>query len=42
MTNFNDYLDECMKDSELKKEYDNLAVEYEIDQAMVDARKEKN
>jgi predicted transcriptional regulator len=41
MTDFNGYLDECMKDPEFKKEYDNLAVEYEIKQAMIDARKEK-
>jgi predicted transcriptional regulator len=41
MTDFNGYLDECMKDPEFKKEYDDLAVEYEIKQAMIDARKEK-
>ncbi len=42
MTDFNDYLDECMQDAEFKKEYEALAVEYEIKQAMIDARKEKN
>lgn len=42
MTDFNDYLDECMQDAEFKKkEYEALAVEYEIKQAMIDARKEK-
>lgn len=41
MTDFNEYLDECMQDPEFKKEYDELAVEYEIKQAMIDSRKEK-
>ena len=41
MTDFNAYLEECMKDPEFKREYDDLSVEYEIKQAMIDARKEK-
>ena len=37
---FNDYLNEQLKDPEIKKEYDRLAPEYEIISAMIVARKE--
>jgi len=37
---FDDYLDEQLKDPEIKKEYDRLAPEYEIISAMITARKE--
>ncbi len=37
---FNDYLNEQLKDPEIKKEYDRLAPEYEIISAMITARKE--
>lgn len=42
MTSFNKHLQESLQDPEFKKEYDILAVEYEIKQAMIDARKEKH
>ena len=37
---FNDYLNEKLKDPEIKKEYDMLAPEYEIITAIIKARKE--
>jgi len=37
---FNDYLDEQLKNPEIKKEYDRLAPEYEIISAIITARKE--
>lgn len=37
-TKFNDFLNEQLKDPEVKKEYDALAPEYAIIQAMIDAR----
>ena len=40
MTNFNDFLNEQLKNPEIKKEYDALDPEFAIIQAMIDARKE--
>ncbi len=40
MTNFNDFLNEQLKNPEIKKEYDALEPEFAIIQAMIDARKE--
>ena len=37
---FNDYLNEQLKNPEIKKEYDKLAPEYEIISAIITARKE--
>ena len=39
MTNFNDFLEERLKDTEFKKEYDALEPEFSIIQAIIDARK---
>lgn len=39
MTNFNDFLNEQLKDPELKAEYDALEPEFSIMQAMIDARR---
>ena len=39
MTNFNDFLNEQLKDPDFKKEYDALAPEFSIIQAIIDARK---
>ena len=39
MTKFNDFLNEQLKDPEFKKEYDALAPEFSIIQAIIDARK---
>ena len=39
MTNFNDYLNEQMKNPEFKEEYDALEPEFAIIQAIIDARK---
>ncbi len=39
MTNFNDFLNEQLKNPEIKKEYDALEPEFAIIQAMIDARK---
>ncbi len=39
MTNFNDFLNEQLKNPNLKKEYDALEPEFSIIQAMIDARK---
>ncbi len=38
--NFDDFLNTQMKDPEFKKEYDALEPEFEIIQAMIDARKD--
>lgn len=40
MTNFNDFLNEQLKNPEIKNEYDELEPEFAIIQAMIDARKE--
>ena len=40
MTNFNDFLQEQLKDPEVKAEYDALEPEFSIIQAVIDARKE--
>ena len=40
MTNFKDFLNEQLKDENLKKEYDALEPEFTIIQAMIDARKD--
>ncbi len=40
MTKFNDFLNEQLKDPELKKEYDALEPEFAIIRAILDARKE--
>lgn len=39
MTTFDEFLAKQMKDPEFKKEYDALEPEFEIIQAMIDARK---
>ena len=39
MTNFNDYLNEQMKNPKFKEEYDALKPEFAIIQAIIDARK---
>lgn len=39
MTNFNDYLNEQMKDPGFKEEWDALEPEFSITQVMIDARK---
>ena len=38
MTNFNEFLDEQMKDEEFRKEWDALEPEFTIRQAIIDAR----
>ena len=40
MTNFKDFLNEQLKDENLKKEYDALDAEFAIIKAMIDARKD--
>ena len=43
MSSYIDYRDNALKnDPELKKEYDDLAAEYDIIQALIDARKTQN
>ncbi len=39
MTNFNDFLENRLKDPNFKKEYDALEPEFSIIQAIIDARK---
>ena len=39
MNNFREYLNEQLKDSEFKKEWDALEPEFNVIQAMIDARK---
>lgn len=41
MTKFNDFLKEQLKDPEIRAEYEALEPEFEIIQAMIDARKLK-
>ena len=41
MTKFNDFLNEQLKDPEIKAEYDALEPEFAIIQAMINARKMK-
>ena len=40
MSNFNDFLAEQMKDPEVRAEYESLAPEFSIIQALIDARKD--
>lgn len=40
MTNFDDFLNEQLKDPKFKAEYDALEPEYSLMQAMIDARRE--
>lgn len=40
MTNFNNFLNERLKDADFKKEYDALEPEFAIIQAIIDARKD--
>lgn len=40
MTNFDEYLQEQLKNPEFKEEYDALEPEYAVIQAMIDARKQ--
>ncbi|MCD8005525.1 MAG: helix-turn-helix domain-containing protein [Oscillospiraceae bacterium] len=40
MTNFDDFLNEQLKDPEFKAEYDALEAEYSLMQAIIDARRE--
>jgi len=42
MNNFREYLEKQLKDSEFKKEWDVLEPEFNVIQAMVDARKQRN
>ena len=42
MSRYNDYKKKALKDPEVKREYDSLAPEYDIIQAMIDARKDQN
>ena len=39
MTNFNDFLDEQLKDPKLKAEYDALEPEFTIIQTLIESRK---
>ena len=40
MTQFNEFLEEQLRDPVLKKEYDALEAEFSIMQALIDARKQ--
>jgi len=42
MSNFREYLNEQLKDPDFKKEWDNLEPEFNMMQAMIDARKRNN
>lgn len=42
MTDFRNYLNEQLKDPEFKKEWDRLEPEFNMMQAMIDARKRSN
>ena len=42
MSDFRNYLSEQLKDEEFKTEYEKLAPEFSIIQAVIDARKESN
>ena len=41
MITYKEYKNKCLKDSNFKKEYDDLEPEYDIINAMIKARKEK-
>ena len=42
MSSYKEYKENALKDSYLKKEYDALQPEYDLIQAMIDARKKQN
>ena len=42
MSDYKEYKEKKLKDPEVKKEYDVLGPEYDIIQAMIDARKKQN
>ena len=42
MSDFRNYLNEQLKDTEFKKEWDALEPEFNMIQAMIDARKQRN
>ena len=42
MTNYNDFKEQLLQDPEVKAEYDALEPEFDIIQAMIDARKKLN
>ncbi len=42
MSSYRDYKKKALQDPEVKKEYEALAPEYDIIQAMIDARKSQN
>ncbi len=42
MSSFQEYKKKALQDPEIKKEYDALAPEFDIIQAMIDARKNQN
>ena len=42
MSSYKDYKKKALKNPDVKKEYDALAPEYDIIQAMIDARKSQN
>lgn len=42
MSEYNEFKQELLKNQKVKAEYDALAPEYDIIQAMIDARKEQN
>ena len=42
MKTFNQFFDEQMKDSNFKKEYENLQPEFDVIRALIDARKSVN
>lgn len=42
MSNFHDFLEEQLKDPEVKREWDALEPEFNMIQAMIDARKQNN
>ena len=42
MSSYKEYKENALKDSKLKKEYDALQPEYDLIQAMIDARKKQN
>lgn len=42
MTSFDEFLEEQLRDPEIKEEYDALQPEFDIIQAMIDARRSQN
>ena len=42
MSSYKEYKENALKDPDLKKEYDALQPEYDLIQAMIDARKKQN